>query len=64
MGSLTSKFVLEDLAFPLDLITAGTLRPAIDRTYPLSEAREAVRYVATRRPPMQHGGRFRRAAGE
>jgi len=38
---------LEDLGYLKDLIEAGTLRPVIDRTYPLSEAREAVRYVGT-----------------
>jgi NADPH:quinone reductase-like Zn-dependent oxidoreductase len=37
----------EDLAYMLDLIAAGKLRPVIDRTYPLSEGREAVRYVGT-----------------
>jgi NADPH:quinone reductase-like Zn-dependent oxidoreductase len=35
----------EDLAYIKELIEAGKLRPAIDRTYPLSDAREAVRYA-------------------
>jgi len=36
-----------DLVYLRDLIESGKLRPAIDRTYPLSEAREAVRYVGS-----------------
>jgi len=35
----------EDLAYLKELIEAGSLRPVIDRTYPLDEGREAVRYA-------------------
>ena len=37
----------EDLVVIKQLVEAGTLRPAIDREYPLSDAIEAVRYVGT-----------------
>lgn len=39
----------EDLVFLKDLIESGKLRPVVERTYPLAEAREAVRYVGTGR---------------
>jgi NADPH:quinone reductase-like Zn-dependent oxidoreductase len=39
----------EDLAYLKELIEAGQLRPVIDRTYPLEEGREAVRYAMSGR---------------
>jgi len=35
----------DDLAYLAALIEAGRLRPAIEKTYPLDDAREAVRYA-------------------
>jgi NADPH:quinone reductase-like Zn-dependent oxidoreductase len=42
---LTSKERREDLVVLKELIEAGKLTPVIDRTYPLREAPEAVRYL-------------------
>lgn len=38
-------FKLEDVAVLVELIEAGKLRPVIDRSYPLSEVPEAIRYL-------------------
>jgi len=35
----------DNLAFLKDLIESGKVTPVIDRTYPLSEAADAIRYV-------------------
>jgi len=37
----------EDLLVLTDLIEAGKVRPVIDRTYPLNETAEALRYLET-----------------
>ena len=42
-----ARTVPEDLEYLRDLIEAGKLRPVVERTYPLSEGREALRYVGT-----------------
>jgi NADPH:quinone reductase-like Zn-dependent oxidoreductase len=35
----------EDLLYIKDLIEAGKVKPVIDKTYPMSETREAFRYL-------------------
>lgn len=42
---LTSKERSEDLVVLKELIEAGKVTPIIDRTYPLSEVPEAIRYL-------------------
>lgn len=42
-----AKATLDDLVVLKEMIEAGTVCPAIDRTYPLSEAAEAVRYLGS-----------------
>jgi NADPH:quinone reductase-like Zn-dependent oxidoreductase len=42
-----AKATQEDLVVLKDMIEAGTLSPAIDRTYPLAEGADAVRYLGS-----------------
>ena len=42
-----AKATQEDLVVLKDLIETGKVCPAVDRTYPLSEGAEAVRYVGS-----------------
>ena len=45
LRSLSSTERAEDLLFLKQLIEAGKITPVIDRTYPLSEAPDAIRYL-------------------
>jgi NADPH:quinone reductase-like Zn-dependent oxidoreductase len=51
LQALNAKLTVADLEVLSGLIEAGKVTPAIDRTYPLAEAAEAIRYV--------HAGRAR-----
>jgi NADPH:quinone reductase-like Zn-dependent oxidoreductase len=46
LRGLATKVTQEDLLTVKELVEAGTLSPVIDRTYPLIEASDAVRYLA------------------
>jgi NADPH:quinone reductase-like Zn-dependent oxidoreductase len=45
MGLLMAKLNKDDLGVLRDLMQAGEVTPVIDRTYPLSEVPEAIRYL-------------------
>jgi NADPH:quinone reductase-like Zn-dependent oxidoreductase len=45
LGSFLAKPNQEDLQFVKGLIEAGNVKPVIDRTYPLSETPDAIRYL-------------------
>jgi NADPH:quinone reductase-like Zn-dependent oxidoreductase len=49
MGMMMAKASQNDLRVLADLMQAGKVTTVIDRTYPLSEIREAIRYVETGR---------------
>lgn len=46
LGPFLAKSNKQDLRFLKELIEAGTIQPVIDRTYSLSEAPEAIRYIS------------------
>jgi NADPH:quinone reductase-like Zn-dependent oxidoreductase len=46
LRGLATKIVQEDLVALAELVEAGTVTPVIDRTYPLIEAADAIRYLA------------------
>ena len=45
MYSLTAKSNQKDLIFIKELIEGGKVKPVIDRTYPLSDVAQAIRYI-------------------
>ena len=45
MGGVTAKLNQKDLALIKELLEAGKIVPVIDRSYPLSETAEALRYL-------------------
>ncbi len=47
MPSFLAQLGRDDLVALTELIEAGKVKPVIDRTYPLSEAAEAIRYLET-----------------
>ena len=44
-GGLTGRVNREDLETVAGLLASGTVRPVIDRTYPLAQAAAAVQYL-------------------
>ena len=49
MGMMMAEVSQSDLKVLADLMQAGKVTTVIDRTYPLSEVREAVRYLESGR---------------
>jgi NADPH:quinone reductase-like Zn-dependent oxidoreductase len=49
MGFMMSTVNRDDLMYLRELMQTGKLTPVIDKTYPLSQTRDAVAYVETGR---------------
>ena len=49
MNMMMSEVKKEDLTLLVELMQSGKVKPVIDKTYPFSEIREAIRYVETGR---------------
>ena len=49
MGMMIARSTQQDMQLLAELMAAGKLTPVIDRTYPLSESAEAIRYLETGR---------------
>ena len=47
LGSFEAKRSQDDMLFLTELIETGKIRPVIDRSYPLCETAEAIRYLET-----------------
>ncbi len=45
MSVMVAKISQKDLLFLLELISAGKVRPIIDKRFPLDETAKAVRYL-------------------
>ena len=60
LGTFVSQENHEDLIVLKELIEAGKVTPVIDRTYPLSEVPEAIRYL--RDGPRPRQGRHHRVS--
>jgi NADPH:quinone reductase-like Zn-dependent oxidoreductase len=45
LGTFVSRENHKDMIVLKELIEAGKITPVIDRTYPLAEAAQAIRYV-------------------
>ena len=50
LRGLATKTEQEDLAALAELVEAGSVAPVIDRTYPLIEAPDAIRYLERGHP--------------